>query len=227
MNQNEEDRFFEALAGRGKDDPDTARARALRQSIKLRAEVLREVSEMLAEQTRPSEMTEKQKTLFDELKAQKVFADSVTPVPDSRKRESRTAPPLFTLVTEFFSAQWGRPLAFAAMLALVVGVVVQQGGFDQSIDESRIVRGGGHSVQNSGHTLVVRENPSQFVAGLAARLEANGAIVVAPQINEREWNLKVSVPSGVNRASIQAELKNAGFGDVNTEGDIELTVRKP
>ena len=220
MNENEEVRFFAALAGHGSDDPSNARIRALRQSIKLRAEVLREVSEVQREPARLGELTERQKALFNELEAHGVFSDPAISLRDNSSRGTRSPLSLLSLLTGFLGANWGKPLAFAAMLALVVGIVLQQGGLDRSIDESQIVRG-------QRHPTVLQDEPSQFVADLTAHLEADGAIVTAVQINDREWGLKVSVPPGAGRESIQAHLKSAGFDGVSSEGDIELTVRKP
>lgn len=111
-------------------------------------------------------------------------------------------------------------MAYAAMLALVVGVVVQQGGVDRPVDESQIVRG-------SGRATVIRENPAQFVADLTARLEAAGADVAAVQISDREWNIKVSVSSGAKRQAIREQLSNAGFGMIDGEGEIDLAVTRP
>lgn len=217
MNHDEEDRFFEALAGRGEHAPDTPRAKALREGIKLRADVLREAGEMPpANSMTDTEMSARQRILFNELEAKGLFSD----VTGTKQAAAPAPQSFFGLLLGILSSRWSKPMAFAAMLALVVGVVVQQGGVDRPVDESQIVRG-------AGRATVIRENPAQFVADLTARLEAAGADVTAVQINDREWNVKVSVPPGTKRQAIREQLSNAGFGVIGGEGEIDLAVTKP
>ncbi len=217
MNHDEEDRFFEALAGRGEDAPDAARAKALREGIKLRADVLRETGEMApAKSVEDTEMSARQRALFNELEAKGLFSDAT----DSKQTADPLLQSFFSLLRGILGSQWSKPMAYAAMLALVVGVVVQQGGVDRPVDESQIVRG-------SGRATVIRENPAQFVADLTARLEAAGADVAAVQISDREWNIKVSVSPGTKRQAIREQLSNAGFGMIDGEGEIDLAVTRP
>ena len=102
-------------------------------------------------------------------------------------------------------------------------------------EESRFFRGlpsaAPHDVPDPLHAAGLRRAETALKAiawsDLTARLEAAGADVTAVQINDREWNVKVSVPPGTKRQAIREQLSNAGFGVIGGEGEIDLAVTKP
>lgn len=220
MSINEEDRFFEALAGRGEPGPDTVRVTVLREAIKQRAEVLREASEVSPVAARTRKMSDEQQALYDELKAKHVFSDSTASTSEVKKPGASKTSSLVSILTRFLADNWVKPLAFAAMLAVVAGIVFQQSDINLPNEERTIVRQG-------DRVFVLSANPTQFVTDLTPRLEAAGARVTAVAINDREWNIKVLVPPGTNPRAAQELLRDAGFGPVVIEGDIELVIKKP
>lgn len=91
MNQQDEDLFFEALAGRGTHGPVGAFARTLREEIKHRAEIAREAAKTHhRDSAKATEVSVRQQALLGELKARNVFSDVAAP--ENLNKPARSTP---------------------------------------------------------------------------------------------------------------------------------------
>lgn len=91
MNQQDEDLFFQALAGRETHGPASAFARALREEIRHRAEIAREAARTHdTDSAKTAELSARQQALFGELKARNVFSDVAAP--ENRNKPARSTP---------------------------------------------------------------------------------------------------------------------------------------
>lgn len=225
MNKTDEDRFFEVLEGKTSADAETSGARVLRQAVQVRAETLREIADISAKQAEQSNgMTIRRQILFKKLQSVNAFSDlpgksahklaSTSPRPMSGNTRS-----ILENLIDFFSGAWIRPVSFAAMLVLAVGIIVQQAGLNQQENEHTVVRG-------TEGNIVLKDKAAQFVVDLTRRLNANGAAVIAQQIDSAEWNLTIEISAASDRSVVQRLLRDAGFRDIEVGSNATLIVRE-
>lgn len=135
------------------------------------------------------------------------------------KKISRITPSrlLQRLSDTLHADNWYRPLAMAASLVLVIGIVVMI-VLPPNQDQDT-VRG-----SDTTPVLVVAD-PQATIETLTKQLEQAGAEVLPVQINDHEWSLQIDVPSKVEATAIQNILNNYG---VKVEGlpPYHLLVKK-
>lgn len=107
------------------------------------------------------------------------------------------------LTSLLFGSAWQKGLSFAAVAVLGIAVALQFGPGSHD-DGSDVMRGAG--------ALELRvADPQAVQADLVRKLEQAGAQVVAVQIAERAWSLRVTVPDQEKAATVDAVLKDAGL----------------
>lgn len=215
------DDFYAALAGRpvpeGRGSAD-ARLGAEIRRLMLEAEDAESVRiAKTVAQGIPAEDQALVAASLQRLRASGLLADDADPAPAQQAdRDARRSAPaaaaqdggglrtwLAGMSSLLFGSAWQKGLAFAAVAALGIAVVLQLGP-GRHDDGSDVMRGAG--------ALELRvADPQAAQADLVRKLEQAGAQVTAVQIGERVWSLQVSVPEQENAARVDAALKDAGL----------------